>query len=250
MSYDAERWARQQKTGNARAKFVLLMLANYLNDETGKCCPSIARLCEDTEMTESTVLKATKHLVSIGLISKKLVTTRTGRCCYYTLNFENGVAPKNEDTPKFEDTHKFDRTDTPKFEDTHTPKFEGGTKNKNKEIEQISKEKEKKESARSESRATSFSLSSIPNEWIEVAEKIDSEIDAVKYFEDFADYWRSVPATKGRKRDWLATWRNAIRSIPDWKRKNFLKVNASNLHNTGDNFMDPDYWANEVDEMM
>lgn len=28
----------------------------------------------------------------------------------------------------------------------------------------------------------------------------------------FADYWRSIPGTKGVKLDWQATWRNWIRS--------------------------------------
>lgn len=28
----------------------------------------------------------------------------------------------------------------------------------------------------------------------------------------FADYWHSVPGAKGRKANWLATWRNWVRS--------------------------------------
>jgi hypothetical protein len=29
----------------------------------------------------------------------------------------------------------------------------------------------------------------------------------------FADYWQAVPGTKGKKLDWLATWRNAVRDL-------------------------------------
>lgn len=29
--------------------------------------------------------------------------------------------------------------------------------------------------------------------------------------ESFCDYWRGVPGTKGRKLDWVATWRNWMR---------------------------------------
>ena len=135
MSYDAEKWARSQTVGNARSKFVLVELANCFNSDSGLCCPSIAHLCKVTEMTESTVLKAVKHLVSLGLISKKVVPTETGRGGVYTLHFDKSVTPKNEDTPKFKDTPKTDRTDT--------PKFKGVTSNKNKEI--LIKEKDKKE---------------------------------------------------------------------------------------------------------
>jgi hypothetical protein len=34
----------------------------------------------------------------------------------------------------------------------------------------------------------------------------------VKTAERFADYWRAVPGAKGRKTDWLATWRNWVRN--------------------------------------
>ena len=37
----------------------------------------------------------------------------------------------------------------------------------------------------------------------------------------FFDYWRSLPGAKGRKADWLATWRNWIRRAVDDHRSKF-----------------------------
>ena len=36
-------------------------------------------------------------------------------------------------------------------------------------------------------------------------------IDIKRVLDSFTDYWRSVPAAKGRKLDWDATWRNWVR---------------------------------------
>ena len=44
MSYDAERWARSQKVGNASAKFVLIELASALKRNDSECYPSIDTL--------------------------------------------------------------------------------------------------------------------------------------------------------------------------------------------------------------
>lgn len=71
MSYDAERWARSQKVGNASAKFVLIELANAFNRESGKCYPSIDALEEATELNRKTVIAATKLLEEKGFITKR-----------------------------------------------------------------------------------------------------------------------------------------------------------------------------------
>lgn len=70
MSYAAERWARAQVAGNARAKAVLLELAHCLNKDTGLCYPSVARIAKVTELKADTVYTAIAHLVERGLIRK------------------------------------------------------------------------------------------------------------------------------------------------------------------------------------
>ena len=76
------------------------------------------------------------------------------------------------------------------------------------------------------SRGTSFTLETLPDDWKDAVEKLDPDLDPEKLFEEFADYWRAVPGERGRKKDWLATFRNHIRNLPDWKRKNFRKTNS------------------------
>lgn len=71
MSYAAERWARAQTVGNARAKQVLIELAHCHNNRTGQCTPGRQYLHKVTELKLSTISTATAHLESIGLIKKE-----------------------------------------------------------------------------------------------------------------------------------------------------------------------------------
>ncbi|MCK5531741.1 MAG: helix-turn-helix domain-containing protein, partial [Halopseudomonas aestusnigri] len=52
----------------ARDKIVLLMLANRVNSDTGRCTPRIKLLAEDCGMSESSCKAALKRLVELGLI--------------------------------------------------------------------------------------------------------------------------------------------------------------------------------------
>jgi uncharacterized protein YdaU (DUF1376 family) len=52
----------------------------------------------------------------------------------------------------------------------------------------------------------------LPNEWIEFCAKERKDLSVNKVFEEFTDYWVSVPGQKGVKLDWSATWRNWIRN--------------------------------------
>jgi uncharacterized protein YdaU (DUF1376 family) len=52
----------------------------------------------------------------------------------------------------------------------------------------------------------------LPNEWIEFCTKERKDLSVNKVFEEFTDYWVSVPGQKGVKLDWSATWRNWVRN--------------------------------------
>ena len=60
---------------------------------------------------------------------------------------------------------------------------------------------------------TRFDLESLPEEWRRECERIQPRVDPLKVFDDFHDYWVAVPGSRGRKTDWLATWRNWVRRI-------------------------------------
>ena len=147
MSYAAERWARAQRVGNARAKQVLVELANCHNGKTGKCTPGIKYLHEVTELKEDTISTATNFLQSKGFIKKTYVAVEKGRAISYELlgfnpqewerkktedSTENGL-PQNRGTPESVGTPETGATDSPENGGTGTPEFGGETGNKNRE---------------------------------------------------------------------------------------------------------------------
>lgn len=70
MSYAAERWARAQTVGDARAKQVLIELAHCMNYRTGLCNPGREYLHAVTELKLATISAATGRLEALGFIKK------------------------------------------------------------------------------------------------------------------------------------------------------------------------------------
>jgi len=68
MSFQAMAWAVRQKAPT-KPKFVLLMLANYA-DENGRAWPALGTLCRETGIGRSTMIECLKKLVELGLIEK------------------------------------------------------------------------------------------------------------------------------------------------------------------------------------
>jgi Helix-turn-helix domain len=67
MSWQATAWAEKQKTGSPARKVLLLVLANYANDQ-GYCWPSQATIAAGTEQSLDTVQRNLKKLEADGLI--------------------------------------------------------------------------------------------------------------------------------------------------------------------------------------
>lgn len=131
MSYAAERWARAQRVGNARAKQVLVELANCHNGKTGKCTPGIKYLHEVTELKEDTISTATNFLQSKGFIKKTYVAVEKGRAISYELL---GFNPQEWERKKTEDSTENGLTQNRgNPESVGTPEFGGETGNKNRE---------------------------------------------------------------------------------------------------------------------
>ncbi|MGS0735539.1 helix-turn-helix domain-containing protein [Pseudomonas sp. GG8] len=68
MSFQAMAWAVGQKLPTMQ-KFVLLMLANRTNHDTGRCDPSHRRIADDCGMSPASVKRAIKSLVDDGYMS-------------------------------------------------------------------------------------------------------------------------------------------------------------------------------------
>ena len=52
----------------------------------------------------------------------------------------------------------------------------------------------------------------LPDDWAEWARAKRPDLNIPEQGEKFADFWRATPGARGRKTDWLATWRNWIRN--------------------------------------
>lgn len=64
----------------------------------------------------------------------------------------------------------------------------------------------------------------LPEGWEPLAKDMQLAVDelgsdraAFRALDEFRDYWRGVPGSKGCKLDWSATWRNRVRAIADRK---------------------------------
>lgn len=51
----------------------------------------------------------------------------------------------------------------------------------------------------------------LPEDWIVFCQQERKDLTPTKVFEEFKDYWTALPAGKGTKADWTATWRNWVR---------------------------------------
>lgn len=67
MSFDAMAWAAKQKTNNSLTKLVLIMLANY-TDQDHKTFPSYKHLASLCECTERSVMNCVKSLQEQGML--------------------------------------------------------------------------------------------------------------------------------------------------------------------------------------
>jgi len=73
----------ETKIGDPLAKLLLVALADRADKDTGQCWPSLARLCEDTEMSMATVTRRLHLLEEGGFIRRD---QRDQKSTLYTLS--------------------------------------------------------------------------------------------------------------------------------------------------------------------
>ena len=80
------------------AKFILVLLSNRHNQDTGDCFPSLARLCKDSAVSRSTAIRKLEWLEQNGFIKaierRRADGTRTSNA--YRLLFINDPEPLDE----------------------------------------------------------------------------------------------------------------------------------------------------------
>lgn len=70
MSWEAEQWARQQRTGDPVTKAVLVGIANWMNPRGDECLVSIRRIADEVEVSTRTVQRHMDRLEQMGLLEK------------------------------------------------------------------------------------------------------------------------------------------------------------------------------------
>lgn len=263
MSYDAERWARSQKVGNASAKFVLIELASALNRNDSECYPSIDTLEEVTELNRKTVIASTKLLEEKGFIKKRRTFENGKQRIYYSFpmfnpsewalkqSSKNGTLESTENGTLLDQSTKSGTFQSPENGTTESTKngthestvFGPVTRNKNKEKEQgigtgsvapspdhfpdaTKKIEEPKPKRTTTDRGSRLTITELPDDWKAFAEQEEPDLDPKRLFENFKDYWNGLSGAKAIKKDWKGTWRNFVRSFhnaEDWKRRPMLK---------------------------
>ena len=75
----------------------------------------------------------------------------------------------------------------------------------------------------------------LPKDWRQWAEAERPDLNIIKVSACFADYWQSAPGAKGRKTNWLATWRNWVRneSKPAMKKPEYINGHANGARRPG-----------------
>jgi helix-turn-helix protein len=87
MSYQLTAWAVKQRTGSATRKAVLMALANAANHHTNACEPKIPQICEETELSDSSVRRALGDLETAGLIEREMKHNGKGHRSGYHYSF-------------------------------------------------------------------------------------------------------------------------------------------------------------------
>lgn len=216
MSYDAERWARSQKVGNASAKFVLIELASALNRNDSECYPSIDTLEEVTELNRKTVIASTKLLEEKGFIKKRRTFENGKQRIYYSFPMFN---PSEWALKQSSKNGTLESTKNGTHESTV---FGPVTRNKNKEKEQgigtgsvapspdhfpdATKKIEEPKATRAKPKTSCpFSPDDpIPPEYLEYAQAKHPSINAQTEFTKFVNFHLSKD---NRYSNWLAAWR-------------------------------------------
>lgn len=104
MSFEAMKWASEQVAGTSTNKLLLLLLANYA-DQDFRCFPSIKKLAVMAECGESTIRRSLKDLAKRDLIEIKPRYEPYGERCRQTSNiytlrgFQNETHPPVKLTP-------------------------------------------------------------------------------------------------------------------------------------------------------
>lgn len=184
-------------------RFLLIDIASLIRNARG-CYASNRHFADKFDMSTTRISEVVSSLTEKGYISCELI--RKGRqivqrIISLTQKAENLWSPTYSQTCKkvvgnasepSSENAKEKRTNTKITKEDYTPSAQKGTAWKTEEI------------------------SSLPETWESEANKVGlSKEDSHDQFQRFSDFWGATAGAKGRKVDWLATWRNWCRNFID-----------------------------------
>lgn len=220
MSHDATAWAKTQKTGNSPAKFILMVLADFAGTDYS-CYPSVKKLADITELSESTVRAATKALAESGLIRVfyRYRDNHTRRSSRYQL-LVDGPATMEPDADDW--AHQRQETaQAQRQEAAGTPQEPADSQRRELAVIPDTEPSLREPSAVIPGASRTQRATRIPDDFYPTAqmqewfkhENLHTVIaDPRAEHENFCDYWRAKAGADARKIDWTATWRRWMRT--------------------------------------
>ena len=196
-------------------KFVLLSLCDQANDD-GLCYPSLKTIAERCALSERAVYKVLADLESFGLVRRESEPGKTTRYHIQPEALERASDHCTTFTPErrspLNDVHPTPERDSgAPLNDVHP---RSGTLKGSLTEPPIRTTKEPSERGRARAKRATR----LPPDWKPTAEMVAfcrdkrPDLDPQEVAERFRDYWIAQPGQKGRKLDWLATWRNWVRN--------------------------------------
>lgn len=194
MSIEAINAVRRMEIRPCGRKFIVMALADYA-DENGSCYPSVKTLADYTCQGEKTVRDHLIALEQMGFLTRERTRNDSGQLGQYRykINYR-----RNSPVAEFASGEKPPSPAAKSAGHNH--------QNSNLTV------REPLEGAR-EPRASRLPENwIIPEAYVAYAESQGMTGEEIGHEADrFRDYWIAQPGAKGRKADWLATWRNWIR---------------------------------------
>jgi len=210
VSVEAITWALKQPIPQSSAKFVLVVLANQANSDTSLAFPSLAYMADATGQDRKTVIRNLARLCEWKLIEDTGERHgRTKQVIVYRLlmsasifdgaekrnGSEIGTGTKNGTVPKR----------APKS--TVFPRKESQKRDTEPSLT-VSNQQQRG------MRGTRLPDDFVPNEEVKSwAKQKHQAVDLAAALDEFRDYWKSVPGSKGESTDWQARFRCRVRDI-------------------------------------
>lgn len=202
-------------------KASLLVICRFADDKGMNSFPKLETIAERTEFNRRTILEAVKGLIENGWITA--VRTQYGRNFSVSVNKIMANKADTADVQKPAHVHEVTHVKEPAHVQETTSRCAGSCtadvqepahrRDQLKEQEENSKDVPRPKTAKKEPQGSRFTLEELPDNWHSECRRIQPKADPHKVFEEFRDYWISVPGAKGRKSDWTATWRNWCRKL-------------------------------------